>query len=104
MAWIWALVVEMVRTDAFRKYLEGTAVRLADELEIECEGNKGIKYDSWVQGLSGQMMLFIEMGSTGGATDLRENHECYFEHVILKFLLEVKKMYIRLYTNKCIFV
>lgn len=39
--------------DGVRKYLESKAVRLVDGLEMECEGKMGIKYDSWVQVLSG---------------------------------------------------
>lgn len=99
-AWTWAIMVEMVRVDALRKYLEGKVIRLADGLQMECEGNRGIKHDSWVQSLSGQMMLFVEMRSSRRATDLRETHECCFEHVILKFLLEVKIIS----SSKCIYI
>jgi len=38
--------------EGVRERLKGKASRLADGLEMECEGEIVTKYDSWVQGLS----------------------------------------------------
>ena len=38
--------------EGVRERLKGKASRLADGLEMECEGKIVIKYDCWVQGLS----------------------------------------------------
>lgn len=61
--------------EGVRERLKGKASRLADGLEMECEGEIVTKYDSWVQGLSEQMMLFIKMGNTGRETGVQEKPE-----------------------------